>query len=86
MSHALLQHENEALTVEAAFAQCMVSQRVDSAYEAMDVDLCLILELRPEIQAEKVDADGAATLLDGVDGFEPDKRHEFPRRLVDQSS
>lgn len=86
MSHALLQHENQALSVAAAFLPRAAARRVDAVYEALDVDLGLVFKLQPEFQAEEFEADRAALLLGGAAGFDPDAMLEFLRKAADRSA
>jgi len=81
MSHVLLQHENEELTVAAAFVPRAVSQSVDSMYEALDFDLGLTLKLQPELYGQEFEADRAGMLLAGAAGFKPQEMLEFFRKL-----
>jgi len=81
MSHALLQHENEALTVAAALVPRAVSRTVDSMVGELDFDLGLSLKLGPEWLAEEFEADRAGLLLAGAAGFDPDQMLEFFRKL-----
>jgi Zn-dependent protease with chaperone function len=85
MGHVLLQHENEALTVAAAFVPRAVSGSVDSMYAALDFDVGLSLKLRPELQAEEFEADRAGLLLAGAAGFDPNEMLKFLRKLADRS-
>ena len=82
MGHALLQHENEALTVAAAFVPRAVSQSVSSMYAELDFDLGLVLKLQPELQAEEFEADHAGMLLGGAAGFDPDGMLHFLEALA----
>lgn len=86
MSHSLLQHENESLTVAAEFAPRGESRTVDSMYEALGVDIGLVFDLQPEIRAEEFEADRAAMLLAGAAGFDPEMALGFLRKLAGRSS
>jgi predicted Zn-dependent protease len=82
MAHALLQHENEALTVAAAFVPRAVAQSVQNLYDAMGADLGLMLKLQPELQAEEFEADRAGMLLAGTAGFDPEGALQFLSALA----
>lgn len=82
MGHVLLQHENEALTVAAAFVPLAVSESVDAIYAAIGSDIGLVLMLGPELQAQEFEADRAGLLLGGAAGFNPDAMCEFFRKLL----
>lgn len=71
MSHALLQHENEALSAAAAFVPRAVAQSAQNLYDEMNADLGLLLKLEPELQAEEFEADRDGMLLAGAAGFDP---------------
>jgi predicted Zn-dependent protease len=71
MSHALLQHENEALSAAAAFVPRAVAQSPQNLYDEMNADLGLLLKLEPELQAEEFEADRDGMLLAGAAGYDP---------------
>jgi len=82
MGHVLLQHENETLTIAAAFVPRGVSASVDSMYAALDFDLGLSLKLEPAWRAEELAADDAGMVIGAAAGFEPDAMLAFFEKLA----
>ncbi len=77
MAHALLQHENETLTVAAALASRGVDRSVQGLYDEMAVDLGLVLKLQPALQAEEYEADWVGMQLAGAAGYKPEGALRF---------
>jgi predicted Zn-dependent protease len=86
MGHALLQHENEALTVAMALIPRGFSRSVENVYAELDFNLGLALKLQPELQAEEFEADRAGMLIGGAAGFDPDGLLSYLERLAREST
>jgi len=72
MGHALLQHENAALTVASTLVPRGLRRSVANLYAELDFNLGLALRLQPEWQAAELEADRVGMLLGGAAGFDPD--------------
>jgi predicted Zn-dependent protease len=82
MGHALLEHDNQALTLALALVPRGVTRSVESMYAQVDYDLGLALNLQPELQAEEFEADRAGLMIACVAGQDGAAQLGFLERLA----
>jgi len=85
MGHALLKHENQALTVAGALLPRGMTRSVEDIYAQFDFDLGLVLKLQPEFQAEEFEADRAGMMIGCVAGYDGNEMLGFLERLAAQA-
>jgi predicted Zn-dependent protease len=82
MGHALLEHDNQALTLAQALLPHGVTRSVENLFAQVDYDLGLALNLQPELQAEEFEADRAGLMIACVAGHDGAAQLGFLEQLA----